>query len=421
MDINKSQEKNILKDLDSRGKERDWKGKKISSLKLAKTYKGIADKIKPEYDKRGVHIRYKRVTRKIKSGAEMIEVSRQEPMGLYDSDGKRVVNYEKRAENVKFCGSCLEFMKLSESEQKKLINANFCRVPLCPMCQWRKSMRTFFEVSKIMKIVDMRYVNYVPVFLTLTVKNCAIEDLGGVLDNMFKGWHDFMRSNSLNPEVKGERTNIVKGWFRALEVTYDGDEYIGKRRYNNAKKYYDDRGIKVGDENPNYNTFHPHFHVIMLVERRYFTGKDYMHTSDWVQLWRKSARLDYDPVCDIRRARTSTGKRKEVAEVAKYTYKDAEILSKKISDEKQETVVKYLSGALHGRRLYAYGGVMKEIAAELKLNAADDKADLVNVNDDAEINPALATMIMTYRWNMGVSNYMLVKKVESKDKDDSIV
>jgi len=410
----KSQEIEILKDLDNKGKERDWRGKKISSLKLAKIYKGIGDKIKPEYEKRGVHIRYRRIIKKIDNGVGIIEVSCQEPMGLYDSDGKRVVNYEKRAENMKFCGSCLEFAKLSESEQKKLINANFCRVPLCPMCQWRKSMRTFFEVSKIMDIVKLRHVNYVPVFLTLTIKNCALEDLADNLEKIFDGWNEFMRSKTLNPLVKGERKHIIKGWFRALEVTYDSDECIRQRRYNNAKKYYDYRGIKVGDKNPNYNTFHPHFHVIMLVERKYFKGKDYMHTSDWVQLWRKSARLDYDPVCDIRKTRTSTEKRKEVAEVAKYTYKDAEILNKKLSDEKQETVVKYLSSALHGRRLYAYGGVMKEIAAELKLNDID-KVDLVNVNDDADINPSLATMIVMYRWNMGVSNYTFVKQTKETE------
>ncbi|MCL2254987.1 MAG: protein rep [Lachnospiraceae bacterium] len=407
MEMQKSQEEKILKDLDKQGKVRDWRGKKMSSLDLAKVYEGIAKKIQPEYDMRGVHTRYRKVTKKIQRGEEMVDVTADEPMGLYDKDGKRVVNYEKRAGNMKFCGSCLEFAKIAD--MLKLIKANFCRIPLCPMCQWRKSMRTFFEVSKIMSVIGMRNPNYVPVFLTLTVKNCLIENLGDNLDSMFKGWNEFM---------KNKLRDIVKGWFRALEITYDGDEKITQQRYNKARKYYDERGIKVGDKNENYNTFHPHFHVIMLVERKYFKGKDYMYTKDWVQLWRKSARLDYDPVCDIRRTRTSTQKRKEVAEVAKYTYKDAEILSKKLSEEKKEAVVENLSGALHGRRLYAYGGIMKEIAAELKLN--EDKADLVNVNDDAEINPSLATMIVTYNWNMGVSNYIFTKRKKVIENSENL-
>ena len=407
----------ILADSDSKGRSRDWRGKKIASQKLSKVYEKIAEEVGSKYAERGVHKRYKKITHKVKDKAGRtvdIRITRKS-MGLYDKDGKRVINYEKRAGDMKFCSSYLQFAVKGDG-LKKLIDANFCRVSLCPMCQWRRSMRTFFEVSKIMKIVKMRNPHYVSVFLTLTVKNCSLESLSKTLDNMFGGWNEFMRSGTLKPMTNGKVTNIVKGWFRALEVTYDGDEYINQRRYNSAKKYYDERGIKVGDENPNYNTFHPHFHAIMLVERQYFTGKDYMQTKDWVQLWRKSARLDYDPVCDIRRTRTSKEKRKDVAEVAKYTYKDAEILSKRLSDEKQEAVVKSLSSALHGRRLYAYGGEMKAIAAELKkLNSVDEEADLIKVNDDnnnLEMSTSLVTMIMTYRWNIGVSNYVLDRKTK---------
>jgi plasmid rolling circle replication initiator protein Rep len=306
------------------------------------------------------------------------EVVSTEPMGLYDENGERVVNYEKRADNMRFCGTYLEFANIGD--ELKLIKANFCRVPLCPMCQWRKSMRIFFGVSDIMREIEKRRLNYIPVFLTLTVKNCSLENLNKNLDIAFNGWHDFMRSNSLNPMIDGKIIHIVKGWFRALEITY----------------------------NDKTNTFHPHFHAIMLVEKNYFKGKDYMKTEDWVKLWRKSAKLDYDPVCDIRRTRSVKGKRKEVAEVAKYTYKDAEILSKKLSDDNKDDVVKCLSGALHGRRLYAYGGVMKEIAAELKIKDENE----LDLKKDGEIDLSLAKMILSYHWNVGVSNYTLAKKIE---------
>jgi plasmid rolling circle replication initiator protein Rep len=319
-----------------------------------------------EYRQRGVHVRLK------KNG---------KPHGLYDAEGKRVVNYEKRAENMKFCGSDLSFAVVSE--KLKLVKANFCRVPLCPMCQWRKSMRMYFEVSKIMQVMEARRttVHLTPVFLTLTVKNCKPADLGATLDNMFDAWNELLRSGEMNPKIKGKKTAIMKGWFRALEVTY------------NSKT----------DE------LHPHFHAIGFVERAYFKGKYYKSTEDWVKLWRRFAKLDYDPICDIRRTRTGIGKRNEVAEVAKYTYKDAEILNEKLTDEKREDVVKYLSSAFHGRRLYAYGGVMKSIAAELKFGDID-KADLVNVDDEPQINSELAKMIVKYHWNMGISNYSKRKK-----------
>jgi plasmid rolling circle replication initiator protein Rep len=381
MNIKNCQQKKekILKDFNKSGKYVNWREKKMSSLRLADSYKQISKAISEEYKQRGVHVRHKKVTRRVLDRNMNIinEITTLESAGLYDLNGRRVVNYEKRAENIRFCGSMLDFVKVDD--KLKLIKANFCKVPLCPMCQWRKSMRIFFEVSKIMSVIEKKY-NYIPVFLTLTVRNCSAENLGDILDDMFSGWHELMRSGTLNPKVNKEKKHIVQGWFRALEITY----------------------------NDKTNEFHPHFHVIMLVEKNYFKSSDYLKTEEWVQLWRKSAKLDYDPVCDIRRTRNIKGKRKEVAEVAKYTYKDAEILNKKLSDEKKTEVIKYLSGALHQRRLYAYGGVMKDIAAELKIKDID-KADLVNVNDE-KIDSSLATMILRYRWNMGISNYVLVEE-----------
>ena len=384
MNINKSQEENILKDLDRKGKLRDWKGKKLSSLELSGVYKNIANKIKSEYRERGVHIRYKKIRREVKDdkGNVVDVIVTNESRGLYDKNGKRVVNYGKRADNMKFCGSDLKFADIND--KLKLLKANFCRVSLCPMCQWRKSLRVFFDTSKVISEVEKRHKNLKHIFLTLTVKNCTLEDLDKTLNNIFGAWDNFMHSRTLRPKIKGEIKNIVKGWFRALEVEYDSET----------------------------NTFHPHFHAILNVDKKYFKGTDYLTTTEWVQLWRKSAKLDYDPICWVERVKNK-GNRKDIMEVAKYTYKDAEILHKKLSDDTKDDVVKYLSGALHQRRLYAYGGVMKEIAAELKIKDIDN-ANLVKVDDD-KIDPSLANAILSYRWNMGVSNYVLVKEIKSAE------
>jgi len=74
-----------------------------------------------------------------------------------------------------------------------------------------------------------------------------------------------------------------------------------------------------------------------------------------------------------------------------------------------------LSGGLHGRRLYAYGGVMKEVAAELKIKDVD-KANLITVDADNKINTSVVKAVLTYRWSMGVSNYVLTK--EKKPAED---
>lgn len=49
------------------------------------------------------------------------------------------------------------------------------------MCAWRRSLKIFGQVSKVMDHVEKNY-NYRYIFLTLTVKNCYGEDLKDTLD-----------------------------------------------------------------------------------------------------------------------------------------------------------------------------------------------------------------------------------------------
>lgn len=282
------------------------------------------------------------------------------------SDSFKRLGDENKSSRTRSCAFTLAFLKNEETGRKTLKSAMFCQVRLCPMCQWRKSLKVFFQLSKVIDEVERRHKDLVPIFLTLTVRNCSADDLSGVLDNIFKGWYQFTKHRKTN--------RLAKGWFRALEITYNTDE----------------------------NTFHPHIHVLLLVEKKYFKSKDYMHTTDWVQLWRTSAGLDYDPVCDVRKVKTSKGKYKAIAEIAKYTLKDSEILTsdKQLTDK----LVDVLSSALHRRRLFAYGGILKKIAKEL--NADDpDKGDLVHIDDDA-VREDIASLIEHYQWHFGVKNYV---------------
>jgi hypothetical protein len=245
-----------------------------------------------------------------------------------------------------------------------------------------------------MDVSEIRHPNYIPLFLTLTLLNCVVDSLAEALDILYGGWYDLQNDRKMRM--------LVKGYFRAVEITYDGDKIITQERYERAKEYYDRKGLKPGDPNPNYDTFHPHIHTILLVDKSYFES-GYMETHEWSVKWREAAKLDYDPIVDIRVCRSERGKRKEVAEVAKYTLKDTQILN---SDNKDLTdrLVGILSEALFRRRLYAYGGVMKEIARELGMDKPGE-GDLVHI-DDETIRADVATQIERYRWRFGIANYI---------------
>lgn len=280
-----------------------------------------------------------------------------------------------KAYSVWTCGTILDFKPENDNKGMRLHRANFCRERLCPMCQWRKSLKVFHQVSRVMDLIQERNPELVPIFLTLTLKNCGSIELSETLNNIYNGWYLMTKHRTI-------KTN-VKGWFRALEVTYNDKE----------------------------DTFHPHIHVILLVDKSYFKSNKYLKTEDWVHLWRVSMSLDYDPICFVQKVKNKTEKvktgseirkYKAVAEVAKYAVKDSEYLT--YDSERNDYLVEIYSSALRGRRLYAFGGIMKVIAKELKLEDVET-GDLVNV-DGQEIREDVATAIITYHFNFGIGDYI---------------
>ena len=286
------------------------------------------------------------------------------------ADSFKRLGQEKRSDRIKYCGTFLEFKTILDTGERFLSAANFCRERLCPMCQWRRSLRVFYELSNVMDEVERRHKNLVPLFLTLTVRNCpaGTAELVVTLDRIFKGWKKLLEIRKIE--------RAVKGWFRALELTYN----------------------KKTDE------FHPHIHAIIFVDKAYFEA-GYIETVEWVQLWRAALQLDYDPLCDIRRIRNSKARRKGIAEVAKYTVKDTDFATRE--NALTDHLVSVLSVGLRGRRLYAFGGLLKQIAAKFSEGLADE--DLTDTGD-GRIRGDVATMITRYRFRFGVMNYVREEK-----------
>lgn len=280
----------------------------------------------------------------------------------------------RKASRVRSCGSQLTFavevnpVTGELTGEKKLHDANFCRERLCPMCAWRRSLKIFHQVGAVMDKVQEMESALVPIFLTLTLRNCAPTELAGTLDAVFSGWYQLTKHRKVQ--------RVIQGWFRALEVTYNKQD----------------------------DTFHPHIHAILLVGKSYFRKEntDYLPTTEWVRLWRQALKLDYDPVCDVRKVRGR--KRKAVAEVAKYTVKDTDYIYRDNPDL-TDKLVKTLGGALKNRRLYAFGGVMKEAARLLKADNVGE-GDLIHVDEENTLRGDLSYVLVTYRWNMGLTNYI---------------
>jgi len=326
----------ILKDTDSRGKERDWKGKKKRSLLMA--------------------------------------------------DHHEIAALSKKAERMYDCGNYLVF-KLKDG-RLKLYQAYFCKARLCPMCNWRRSLKIAFQNKKIIQTLNEREkVKWV--FLTLTVRNVEGDKLKETMDQMTKAWNRFAGYAKFKKSIKG--------YFRAMEVTRNWDK-----------------------ESDWYGTYHPHFHVLLAVPTNYFT-KNYIKQSEWTSMWQRAMKLDYTPIVHVAKVKPKTessdfveieeeikktiAEQNAIFEVSKYPVKDTDVIrGNKVTPENVQTV-KDLDTALAYKRLISYGGLLKEIHKELQLDDAED-GDLIHIDEDNDEVANGAVDVMAY-WHVGLNNYVI--------------
>lgn len=276
----------------------------------------------------------------------------------------------KKAQRLRECASFLVFKRLVD-DTLKLHSTNLCRVRLCPMCAWRRSLKTFAHTQRIMEAVKMEKEKYAYIFLTLTVRNCTGDELNNAIDAMMEAWHRFMGYKAV--------VEVVRGWYRGLEVTHNVD-FLSE----------------------SYDTYHPHFHCLLVVDQGYFKGRSYLSQVAWTSFWKKAMRLDYDPVVDVRRVKGDTAQ--AVAEAAKYTVKETDYI---LPDDWELTIdtVRLLDKALADRRLVAYGGLMKEWHKRLNLDDEMD-GDLIHIDDEQKV-AAETDKLMVFVWHTGYNQYFL--------------
>lgn len=286
------------------------------------------------------------------------------------------------------CGSFIQMIGNKDISVKKLINGNFCKNRFCPFCSWRRSLKEAYQIMIIMEHLQKEE-NQEFYFLTLTSPNVK----GDSLEEEIKHYNNSFQRLMQLKEVKG----IVNGYVRKLEVTYNSNEYISKNMYKQKKAYYDYRGLTIGDLEPNYNTYHPHFHVILSVDRNSIMNKKekWIDKEKWLELWKKSTRNDSITQVDFQKIR-EVGEGKEAFEIAKYSSKDSDYLY-------SQEVFDIFYNALKGKQLIVYSGLFKE---GVKLYKKGD-LDVYKKQDKEEY-----IYMLLYSWADNLKDYEEYKKRE---------
>jgi len=383
---NTYQDIKVLSDIKINGKERPWKDKKMFSSLLEDSYKRLSEHERAlakaiERDKKCVEI-----------------IGDVKACNRLDEEimvrGRDAEYWIKRHVRVNGCATYLIF-KVVPDGSKKLHAAHFCQVRLCAMCGWRREIKIKSQLTQVFDEVEVE--GYRFIMLTLTCKNVAGDELSQTLDNMFSAFNKMFQLKKVK--------NSISGHFRALEITHDTNRKITSKMYKEKKSYYDSKGLKVGDINPNFNMYHPHFHVMIAVKSKYFRkAENYIKQAEWQAMWKQSLKVDYDPVVHVQVVKNSKGK--SIKEAAKYTVKETDYIVKQDKHLTDETV-RVLDKALRNRRLVAYGGIMKTI--HKRLNLEEDVTADVNINEDEETIKEESWILQEYQWNLGFKNYVMVE------------
>ncbi len=117
--------------------------------------------------------------------------------------------YDRYGARMALCGGLLRFgwatLKETGETRLRLREAHFCRVRHCPVCQWRRSLMSQARCYQSLARIGADYPDARLMFLTLTLRNCAIGELGEMLNRM----------NAAFQRMKVRKEfRSVQGWFR---------------------------------------------------------------------------------------------------------------------------------------------------------------------------------------------------------------
>lgn len=299
----------------------------------------------------------------------------------------RAMGRDDLADKALSCCTWLQYLATLDG-RKQLHHINACKSRFCPICNRRKAKTMAVRLLKVLEKVRVDHKGTQLIFLTLTIRNCTGDKLRENLDLLTTAWVKLIRRR---PFVRA-----VKGWFRAIEITYNEDE----------------------------DTYHPHIHAILVVQNGYFKTANglYLTQPTWEKMWRESLQVDYDPRVDIRSTygKNKSGKQVKKAtaaalEAAKYATKDSDYLNEKLPKAKAAEILSVYVAALHRKRMTAMGGWVKEAAALLALDVEDDTDLVHDLDGDGDLTAETAELLENYGYHFGVDDYILTARIPNPD------
>ena len=229
------------------------------------------------------------------------------------------IGQHERANNVLYCGTHVGITTIENIP--KIVKADFCRERLCFVCAWRRQARFMAQMYPVLEILSKR--GYQFLFATLTIKNTDYDNLQDAIDSLMHGYEKLRHRRKIKRSWKG----IV----RSVELTYNQEN----------------------------NTFHPHMHLLIAVEKDYFyNSSKYISNTELSMYWQEVLEVEYTPIVDIRKVDSTE---KATVETLKYSLKP----------NKTSQALSAFFYIMRGRRLISFCGVFRKVRTELQYSDFD--------------------------------------------------
>lgn len=298
-----------------------------------------------------------------------VKWSTKKKQNLVIADKMIDAGFKKRGYLMRDCGTFLQYKICPDCHKSFISSANLCRDRLCPTCNWRLSLKRFAEMCSVMNSLN-GYVLGCAGFLTLTVANCRPENLRYTIQKMNEDWNRMLASRKIK--------SLMLGWGKSLEITYNKEK----------------------------NTFHPHFHIIILFDNFIQEGEI---NKLFRKAWDRSCRLPYEPITDFRLidgSKESTAADNDkifnaILETFKYSVKD-----KELEDMSVQTFRDFVN-AIHNIRFVSFGGIIKDArkALDFKDDNTDDENELELDRDKCTCGADLLKIIC--QWSFTDQQYKM--------------
>lgn len=338
---------------------------------------------------------------------ELIEIPKKEDIFLIEKRMSRDIadifwqlGYKSKSDLIKNCNSLRFLQQCVTNEEHKHWYGSFCKDRYCPICSHIKSHKQAEMLENIIQSMqkDNNYKNSSLIFVTLTQKNVAGGELAHEIKKMnsaikkmlkeeplFKDFSKRAKDKKTGKMKKVIRKALCQGTVRHLEVT---------AKYNPTTDRIE---------------YHPHFHMVLLVKKSYWSNKDGLQWSNpkLQKIWRQYMELDYNPNVDIRLVKDeydsnnsennviqiANKKNKSkfetlessgaIKEISKYSTKESDII--KFNEDENgiisinwndtKAILKELYVAMKNTRTIVMTGAFKK--TKERLYAANDVDDLI--------------------------------------------